>query len=98
MWGDILEFGKRAELGAEGAARTVVAEIKQLRMQAMRKRQLAPGSRSIRAARSSEAKGAHEVSGKPGDIPAVIGEEKASPPEVDHPEAWEWYVKAADQG
>lgn len=88
IWGDLLESGKRAELGAEGAARAVVAEIRELRKQAIKKRQLAPASggstRRHKASTGGEA------------IPS--GSSDGASPGIDHPEAWEWYAKAADKG
>lgn len=109
IWGELLEFGKRAELGAEGAARAVVAEIKDLRKQAMKKRQLAPaslGSKGRAGKGPAKTTGNSEdcASGKEGPVlsdgtrEAGDGRETPAPAEVDHPEAWEWYLKAALSG
>lgn len=108
IWGELLEFGKRAELGAEGAARAVVAEIKDLRQQAMKKRQLAPGSFGSKGgAGKSPTKTTRmsdgSSSGKDGRVLSDGAREAGGgrgtpPPEVDHPEAWEWYLKAALSG
>lgn len=84
-----------------------MAEIKELRKQAMRKRQLAPASSgrkgSTKAGRTrgvrsvDEEKGQASVKDAVGD--AAAGSRKgASAVEVDHPEAWEWYRKAAACG
>lgn len=75
-----------------------MAEIKELRKQAMRRRQLAPASSGPKY--SAKARRTHEVG---------VGEDKGRTPinddagvigtvEVDHPEAWEWYLKAAACG
>ncbi|CBJ48465.1 conserved unknown protein [Ectocarpus siliculosus] len=108
IWGELLEFGKRAELGAEGAAKAVVAEIKDLRKQAMKKRQLAPGSFGSkgRAGKSpTKTTRMSDVSarGNDGRVLSVGAREAGggrgtTPPEVDYPEAWEWYLKAALSG
>ena len=99
LWGDLLDFGRRAELGAEGAARSVVADIKELRKQALRKRQMAPASRSMkRTPGDCRAKQTdRSSSNERGKFPTVTKDEK-SVLEVDHPQAWEWYMKAAEQG
>eukprot|EP00903_Cladosiphon_okamuranus_P008898 g8517.t1 len=107
-WGELLEFGKRAELGGEGAARAVVAEIKELRKQAMRKRQLAPASSgrkgSTKAGRNSgvsicDDKGRKSINDAAAVATAAGGDgEEAATVEVDHPEAWGWYLKAAACG
>lgn len=94
-----MDFGRRAELGAEGAAKSVVADIKELRKQALRKRQMAPASRSMkRTPGGFRAKQTDRPSSNEGGefpVPTKGGE---SLPEVDHPQAWEWYIKAAEQG
>eukprot|EP00752_Nemacystus_decipiens_P016191 g14478.t1 len=107
-WGELLEFGKRAELGGEGAARAVVADIKELRKRAMRKRQLAPASfgtneASAKARRTREEVSAGEDTGRTptidaADDTAAARNGKEAVVEVDHPEAWEWYLKAAACG
>lgn len=86
----------------------VVAEIKELRKQAIRKRQLAPASSgrkgSTKAGRSSgvgigDDKGRKSINHAATVVTATGGDEKeVSAVEVDHPEAWEWYVKAAACG
>lgn len=101
LWGDFLDFGKRAELGAEGAARSVVADINKLRKQALRKRQMSPASRSTKrtpggfSAKQTDGPGS---SNKGGAFPAATTRDEALLPGVDHPQAWEWYIKAAEQG
>lgn len=82
-WGHLLEFGKRAELGADEAAKAVISEIKELRRKSIKKRRTAPASGGIR----------HGAE----DGIVTAGEKKKSP-SINHPEAWEWYVKAADMG
>lgn len=100
LWGDLLEFGKRAELGAEGAAKSVVADIKELRKQALRKRQMSPASRSTK--RTAGGFSAKQTAGpsrnEGGAFPAATTRDEASVPGVDHPQAWEWYIKAAEHG
>lgn len=95
VWGDLLEVGKRAELGAEGAARAVVAEIKELRKQALMKRRLAPGASSGRGRRAGKgsAKARQQASESRAD-----DEKEASLADTDHPEAWGWYLKAGELG
>lgn len=82
VWGDLIAFGRRAELGAEGAARAVVGEVRELRKQAIMKRRTSKRKRG-----KLERMGASSHS----------GDEKGNP-ELDHPEGWEWYLKAAEQG
>lgn len=99
LWGDLLEKGKKAELGAEGAARAVIAEVKQLRREALRKRGEASGAtkkRSKRAVRNEDS-----GSKKAPDFlltDDIRNREGLVLPLVDHPEAWGWYLKAAEQG
>lgn len=82
IWGDLLKRGRNSELGAERAARAVIAEIKQLRKQVTRERHRGKAT---------------EIEGRRKEEQAftISDEVKA---QVDHPEAWEWYLKAADQG
>ena len=85
-----------------------MAEIKELRKQAMRRRQLAPASSgrkgSTKAGRTSgirigEDKGRTSIDDATGVAATSRGDGKeASAVEVDHPEAWEWYLKAAAIG
>lgn len=95
----------------QGAARVVVAEIKELRKQAMRKRQLAPassgkngGSTKARRTRGvsfglDTGKGRTPTNDAAAGVSAAAGDgNEASAVEVDHPEAWEWYLKAAACG
>lgn len=89
-WGDLLELGRRAELGAEGAARAVVGEIKHLRKHAMRKRRETEGAAPARRAERSGTRHADEEF--PADPENEVG------PWGNHREAWEWYLKAADLG
>lgn len=100
LWGDLLDSGRRAELGAEGAARSVVADIKELRKQALRKRQRSPASRSTKPTpggfRAKQTDGPSINAG--GAFPAASRRDEKSLPEVDHPQAWEWYIKAAEHG
>ena len=100
LWGDLLDFGKRAELGAEGAARSVVADIKELRKQALRQRQMSPASRSTkRTPGGFSAKRTDEPnSNEGGAFPAATTRDEKSSPGVEHPQAWEWYIKAAEHG
>ncbi|CAM9552627.1 unnamed protein product [Laminaria digitata] len=100
LWGDLLDSGRRAELGAEGAARSVVADIKELRKQALRKRQRSPASRSTKPTpggfTAKQTDGPSINAG--GTFPAASRRDEKSLPEVDHPQAWEWYIKAAEHG
>ena len=92
----------------QGAARAVVAEIKELRKQAMRKRQLAPASSGEKGyPKARPARGVGVVEDKertPTKDAAAVGVtaggggNDASAVEADHPEAWEWYLKAAACG
>lgn len=96
----------------QGAARAVVAEIKKLRQQAMKNRQLAPassGSRRRTGEGSANDARTREGSSNGGDEDRALsrgaagataaGSGKEVPPAaVDHPEAWEWYLKAAACG
>lgn len=83
-----------------------MAEIKELRKQAMRKRQLAPASSGLKGsakARGTQKVGIGEDNGRTpiNDAAggAVAGDRKeASKVEVGHPRAWEWYLKAAASG
>lgn len=89
-WGHVLEFGKRAELGADEAGKAVISEIKELRRKSIKKRRMAPASGGIR----------HGA--KDGNVAVAAagggGGKKKMPPSMNHPQAWEWYVKAADMG
>lgn len=78
-----------------------MAEIKELRKQAMRKRQLAPASAGSKG--STKARRMLEVStgadtGQASGVAPDGGGKEAFAVEVDHPEAWEWYLKAAAGG
>lgn len=92
IWGDLIAFGRRAELGAEGAARAVVGEVRELRRQAIKKRRTLQRKRGklewTEAGRHSR------------EACTAIATSSGSKggPEMDHPEAWEWYLKAAEQG
>lgn len=88
-WGHLLEFGKRAELGADEAAKAVISEIKELRRQSLKKRRTAPASGGIRHGSKD---------GNYGKVATAAAGENETSPSMNHPGAWEWYVKAADMG
>lgn len=78
-----------------------MAEIKKLRQQAMKKRQLAPASAGVkRHTRKGSTNDEENRAGAGADADGAAGNDrKQTPPaEVDHPEAWEWYLKAAECG
>lgn len=92
MYGDLLDHGKTAELGAEGAARAVIAEIKLLRKRAMRDRREGAGRSKGRCPRPAQ-----EEPDQLKPAPAAT-DNKDNGPRMDNPEAWNWYLKAADLG
>lgn len=98
VWGDLLEFGRRAELGAEGAAKAVVTDINKLRRQAIKKRQLTPASRSKHPARGSPTTTRKDEANRDEGRVVFAATSDKPFPEFDHPEAWEWYMKAAKRG
>lgn len=99
LWGDLLEKGKKAELGAEGAARAVVAEVQQLRRQALRKR--TAGSRATKKRPDNEVRSDERRSEQVPDCSLTDdggNDQGLVRPLVDHLEAWGWYLKAAEHG
>lgn len=107
IWGDLLEKGRKAELGAEGAARAVVAEVKELRRQALRKRAAGKTTRRAPANTTSgrENRGTDNAvvtrssvngGGSAGDRSRE--EVQLITSKANHREAWEWYLKAAENG
>lgn len=97
LWGELLERGKKAELGAEGAARAVVAEVKALRRRALQKR-----AEATRASKKKppglrvEDDGTKSSSGQ--ESSSLTTSDDGDAVKVRHPEAWEWYLKAAEEG
>lgn len=106
IWGDRIEAGRRAQLGAKGAAKAVVAEIKELRRMAIRQRQRAPGSGGIRRPHHMKKDQADSRSSSSWRADRALGVSNVAegegsdtcPADMNHPEAWEWYMKAADRG